>query len=147
MFLTFNEWRKTMASYVQSVIGAGEEIKYSAQVSVWSMIPLFILGFLLLGVFGLGIVCFLIAFLRYKTTELAVTNKKVIAKFGFIQRDTIELLLNKAESIQVKQSILGRMLNYGTIIVSGAGNPQAPIPGIADPLEFRRQFMEIQEGS
>lgn len=136
-----------MASYVQSVISAGETIKYNAKVSMWSMIPLFILGFLLLPVFGLGLFFFILAFIRYLTTELAVTDKKVIAKFGFIQRDTVELLLSKAESVQVKQSILGRILNYGTIIVSGAGNPQAPIPGIARPIEFRKNFMEIQEQS
>lgn len=136
-----------MASYVDSVIGTGETVKYNAKISIWSMTPLFIVGLLLLPAFGIGLIFFIIAFLRFVTTELAVTNKKIIAKFGFIQRDTIELLLQKAESIQVKQSILGRILNYGTIIVSGAGNPQAPIPGIANPLEFRKHFMEIQEQS
>lgn len=81
------------------------------------------------------------------TTELAITNKKIIAKFGFIKRDTIELLLSKAESVQVNQSILGRMFNYGSVVVSGAGNPQAPVPGIASPIEFRKRFMEIQESA
>ena len=87
------------------------------------------------------------AVLRYTTTELAITNKKIIAKFGFIKRDTIELLLPRAESVQVNQSILGRMFNYGSVIVSGAGNPQAPVPGIDSPIEFRKRFMEIQEAS
>jgi len=57
----------------------------------------------------------------------------------------IELNLHKAESIQVHQSILGRMFDYGSIIVSGGGSPQAPIPGIAQPLEFRRAFLSAQE--
>jgi hypothetical protein len=52
-----------------------------------------------------------------------------------------------AESIQVNQSIFGRILNYGSIVVSGAGNPQAPVPGISDPMVFRRKFMEIQEAA
>lgn len=134
-----------MASYVDSVIGKDEKILYAAKVSVWSMLPLFLGGLVLLPLFGLGLLLWLGAFIRYKTTELAVTNKKIISKFGFIGRQTIELLLPKVESIQVHQSILGRMLNYGSISVAGAGVPQAPVPGIDDPLQFRRQFMEIQE--
>ncbi|MCX6224779.1 MAG: PH domain-containing protein [Bacteroidia bacterium] len=136
-----------MGTYVQSVISSGERVEYEARISIWSMLPYFIVGLLFLPMFGLGLVFWLAAFIRYKTTELAITNKKIIAKFGFIRRDTIELLLPKVESIQVKQSLLGRMLNYGSIIVSGAGNPQAPVPGIDDPIQFRRTFMEIQEQS
>jgi uncharacterized membrane protein YdbT with pleckstrin-like domain len=134
-----------MSSYVQGVLSGGEDIKYEAKVSMWSMTPLFILGLLFLPLYGFGLLFWLIAYLRYISTELAVTNKKVIAKFGFIRRDTIELLLPKIESIQVNQTLFGRMLNYGSVVVSGAGNPQAPIPGISNPIEFRKQFMDIQE--
>ncbi len=139
-----------MSSYVESVIGNGETVKYEAKVSVWSLLPLLILG-LILGLFlspaawWLGLIFWIMAFFRYKTTELALTDKKIIAKFGFIKRDTIEILLPKIESIQVNQSMLGRMLNYGSVIASGAGNPQAPIPGISDPMAFRKKFMEVQE--
>ncbi|UOO81955.1 PH domain-containing protein [Uruburuella testudinis] len=73
------------------------------------------------------------------TTELALTNKKVIAKFGFIRRSTIELNLDKVESISVEQGFIGRIFNFGSIVVRGTGGSQAPIPYIAQPLEFRRQ--------
>jgi len=136
-----------MSSYIDSVIGAGEKVEHQAKVSIWSMIPLFLLGLILLPLFGIGLIFWIVAVLRYTSTELAITNKKIIAKFGFIKRDTIELLLPKAESIQVNQSILGRIFNYGSVVVSGAGNPQAPVPGIANPIEFRKRFMEIQEDS
>lgn len=136
-----------MASYVDSVIGRGEVVKYRAKISVWSMLPHIIVGFVFLPVFGLGLFFWIIAFIRYMTTELAITDRKIIAKFGFIQRDTIEILLPKIESIQVKQPFFGRILNYGSIIVSGAGNPQAPVPGIDDPIRFRKIFMDVQEQS
>ena len=136
-----------MSSYIDSVISSGEKIEHQAKVSIWSMLPLFILGLILLPLYGLGLIFWIASVLRYTTTELAITNKKIIAKFGFIKRDTIELLLPKAESVQVNQSILGRMFNYGSVVVSGAGNPQAPVPGIAEPIEFRKKFMEIQEVS
>lgn len=136
-----------MASYIQGVLGSNEKLLYTAKVSIWSMLPLFVFGFLLLPLFGIGLLLWLAAYIRYKTTELGITDKKIIAKFGFIKRDTIELLLPKVESIQVNQSIFGRLLNYGSIIVSGAGNPQAPVPGIDAPMQFRKSFMEIQEQS
>lgn len=136
-----------MTSYVESVLSSGENVVYQARISVWSLLPFIIAGFFFLFVWGLGVLFWIAAFIKYKTTELAITNKKIIAKFGFISRDTIELLLPKIESIQVRQSVFGRVFNYGSIIISGAGNPQAPVPGIDDPIQFRRRFMEIQEQS
>lgn len=134
-----------MASYIEGALIKDEKVAYTGNISLWSLAPLIILGLLLLPLVGLGLIFWLMAFIRYKTTELAVTNKRVIAKFGFISRKTIELNINKVESIQVDQGILGRIFNYGSLVISGAGNPQAPIPGISDPMNFRRVFMETQD--
>lgn len=131
-----------MASYIDSTLIGDEKVIYEGKVSVWSLLPLIIVGFFLLFFWGVGILFWIAAYLRYKTTELAFTNKRVIAKFGFISRHTVELSLPKIESMQVSQGILGRMFDYGSLIISGAGNPQAPIPGISQPMIFRRAFME-----
>ena len=129
-------------SYVNDSLISGERVIHTAKVSIWSLTPLILLGILLLGFFGLGLVLFVVAYLRYISTELAFTNKRVIAKFGFISRKTIEMNIGKVESIQVNQGILGRIFDYGSLVVSGAGNPQAPIPGIAAPMAFRKAYME-----
>lgn len=134
-----------MASYVEGTLINDEKIIYTGNISVWSLFPLLLLGLLLLPMFGLGLLLWVIALVRYKTTELAFTNKRVIAKFGFVSRRTIELNLMKVESLQVNQGILGRVFNFGTLVISGAGNPQAPIPGISNPMTFRRSFMEYQD--
>ncbi len=134
-----------MASYIEGALIKDEKVIYTGHVSLWSLAPLIFFGFIGLAFFGLGLILWIMAFIRYKTTEMAFTNKRVIAKFGFISRQTIELNISKVESIQVNQSILGRIFNFGTLTVSGAGNPQAPIPGIADPMAFRRSFMESQD--
>ena len=55
---------------------------------------------------------------------------------------SVEINLDKVEALRVEQGFLGRMLNYGTIFISGAGTSVAPIRNIADPLVFRRKFME-----
>ena len=90
----------------------------------------------------LGLVFLAAAWIRVHSTEIAITNRRVIAKFGFIRRHTIEINLEKVESLRVEQGLMGRFLNYGTIFIGGTGSALAPIPDIADPLVFRRKFME-----
>lgn len=136
-----------MASYVENALTKGEQVVYQGKVSIWSLLPLLLLGLIFLAVYGLGLLFWAAAAIRYFTTELAITNKRVIAKFGLISRSTIEINLQKIESIQVNQGILGRIFNFGSIVVSGAGNPQAPIPGISSPLQFRRAFVDTQESN
>lgn len=136
-----------MASYVESALTKGEQVVYQGKVSIWSLMPLLLLGLIFLAFYGLGLLFWAAAAVRYLTTELAITNKRVIAKFGLISRSTIEINLQKIESIQVNQGILGRIFNFGSIVVSGAGNPQAPIPGISSPLQFRRAFIDTQESN
>ena len=136
-----------MGSYVESALTKGEQVVYQGKISIWSLVPLMLLGLIFLAFYGLGLLFWAAAAIRYFTTELAITNKRVIAKFGLISRSTIEINLQKIESIQVNQGILGRIFNFGSIVVSGAGNPQAPIPGISSPLEFRRSFIDTQESN
>lgn len=136
-----------MASYIEGALIKDEKVIYTGNISLWSLTPLIVLGLLTVAFFGLGLIFWIAAFIRYKTTELAFTSKRVIAKFGFISRKTIELNISKVESIQVNQGILGRIFNYGTLVISGAGNPQAPIPGISNPMSFRRAFMESQDSA
>ena len=71
------------------------------------------------------------------TTETDVTNLRVVHKTGFIKRRTFEMSLDKVESVDVNQSILGRLLNYGSVTVRGVGEGAETIDTIASPLDFR----------
>jgi uncharacterized membrane protein YdbT with pleckstrin-like domain len=79
------------------------------------------------------------------TSEFAVTNRRVVIKVGLVSRKTVELNLEKVESIGVEQTILGRILGYGTIVVVGTGGTKEPFRGIADPMGFRRAVNEATE--
>lgn len=81
----------------------------------------------------------LTSLLKSATSEFAVTNKRVIIKTGFIRRTSIEILLEKIEGIAVEQGILGRILNYGTIVVGGTGASKTPFHNIDDPMRFRTE--------
>jgi uncharacterized membrane protein YdbT with pleckstrin-like domain len=131
-------------SYVDDSLIPGEVVIHRARVSWWSQAGFVLLGVILL-VAVVGIFFLVFAWIRVRSTELAITNKRVIAKFGFIKRDTIEINLNQVEALRVEQTFLGRVLNYGTIIVSGTGGALDPFPNIADPLVFRRKFMEATD--
>src|SRR5665213_1294962 len=71
------------------------------------------------------------------TTETDVTNMRVVHKTGFIKRRTFEMSLDKVESVDVNQSILGRLMNYGDVTVRGVGEGAETIDMIASPLDFR----------
>lgn len=133
-----------MASYVESVLISGETVLHRGRVSLWPHAWKIVLGILLLPVV-IGLAILIWVFIIYKTSEIAITNKRIISKFGFISRSTTEINLPKVESLQVDQSVMGRMFDYGTIVVAGAGTPNLRIPGIADPLRFRRHFMEATD--
>lgn len=92
--------------------------------------------------FVLGVVIMLPPYIQYISSEFAVTNKRVIVKVGLIRRKTLETLLQKIEAIGVDQSILGRVLNYGTITIIGTGGTKESFFNIANPLGFRRAVQE-----
>jgi uncharacterized membrane protein YdbT with pleckstrin-like domain len=77
--------------------------------------------------------------IRRRSTEVAVSNKRVLINTGIVARKSIEVLLNKVESIGVEESGLGRMLGYGTVVVRGTGGTFETFDRISHPDEFRRQ--------
>ena len=105
----------------------------------------------MIGMVGIALILFgnlilAIAWVRRSATEMAVTNKRVIIKIGFLTKRTIELFLSKVESVEVEQPLSGRMMGYGSIIVRGTGGTHEPFSYVANPLEFRRQVQhQIEE--
>jgi|SoiMethySBSTD1v2_1073268.scaffolds.fasta_scaffold373582_2 uncharacterized membrane protein YdbT with pleckstrin-like domain len=144
-------------SYVEKHLMPGEQIEYRTTLH-WlvfvvpillliAAIWLFFLGgdiakilafILMIGVLGTG----LSGVIERQTSEFAVTNKRVLIKTGLIRRHSLETLLSKIESIGVDQSLLGRILGFGTIVISGTGGSKEPFHRIADPMMFRRRVQE-----
>ena len=79
------------------------------------------------------------AWFRRWTTEIDVTDRRIVYKRGFIRRHTVEMNMDKIESVDVDQSILGCMLNYGDITIRGTGVGIEPLHNIDAPLEFRNK--------
>ncbi len=128
-------------SYIDESLIEGETLIHRARVSWWSQFGLVLLGIVTLVV-GVGLVFLIMAWIRVRSTEVAITNRRVIFKTGLVKRHTVEINLEKVESLRVEQGLWGRLLNFGSIYLSGTGASVAPFHDIADPLVFRRKFME-----
>lgn len=89
------------------------------------------------------ITLFIAPIIAYTTSEFAITNKRVIIKIGLIGRTTLEMNLQKIETVNINQSVLGRMLGYGTVTIVGTGGTKETFSPIANPLEFRKRFQEL----
>lgn len=97
--------------------------------------------FLLLYSVLLGLQAFIVSF----TTEFAITNRRIIAKTGFIRRHTLEMLITKVESVSVNQNILGRLMNFGTVIVTGTGGTREGFRAIGNPIKVRKNINQMIE--
>ena len=85
----------------------------------------------------LALLSWIPAFLQRWTTGLAVTNRRIVFKSGLFRRHTMEMNMTKVESVDVDQSVIGRILGFGTVTIRGTGGGIEPMRNIADPIAFR----------
>ena len=152
-----------MGRYIDDILQPGEKVLYSTNthwifflpaITGWIVaIAFFVVSGMVPGgtpmLLSLSMSALSAIFALYKTatawfhrwtTETDVTNLRVVHKTGFIQRQTFEMSLDKVESVDVRQSILGRILNYGNVEIFGVGEGNKVIDTIASPLEFRNHI-------
>ena len=159
-----------MGRYIDDILQPGEKVLYSTNAHWIYFLPA-IIGWILAAVFLVlsGVVpagpsvliCLSLAAISaiaalYKTvtawfhrwtTETDVTNFRVVHKTGFIKRQTFEMSVDKVESVDVDQSILGRILNYGDVTVLGVGEGGKTLDTIASPLAFRNAITARPAGA
>ena len=152
-----------MGRYIDDILQPGEKVLYSTNAHWIFYLPaigawIVALAFLVLSrvfvdstatLFCLALAVIAAVFAIYKmltawfhrwTTETDVTNFRVVHKTGFVKRQTFEMSVDKVESVDVDQSILGRLLNYGDVTVRGVGEGAETIRTIASPHDFRNHI-------
>jgi uncharacterized membrane protein YdbT with pleckstrin-like domain len=85
--------------------------------------------------------------LHLRFTELAATNKRVLCKTGIWARSTSEMKISSIETVTMRQGIIGRVLNYGSLLVTGKGVSDVLFHSIANPLDVKRDIESINSGS
>ncbi|HEX5460458.1 MAG TPA: PH domain-containing protein [Steroidobacteraceae bacterium] len=160
--------------YIEASLVPGETVVYHTRLHWTVMLRHFLLGLLLLAGSGAllsylfnhpglsntnehlteggaaallvcGIAAIIAGMVRRNATEMAVTNRRVMVKQGLVNRKTIEMLLNKVETIEVSEPMAGRMLGYGSITIVGTGGTSEPFHKIAHPLQFRGAVLQQLE--
>jgi uncharacterized membrane protein YdbT with pleckstrin-like domain len=152
-----------MGRYIDQILQPGEKVLYSTNahwifylpaIAAWIVAAVLLVLSRMTTVDSLILVCLAAsvvvaivalvltakAWFHRWTTETDVTNLRVVHKSGFIKRRTFEMSLDKVESVDVNQSILGRILNYGSVTVRGVGEGAETIDTIAAPLDFRNHI-------
>jgi uncharacterized membrane protein YdbT with pleckstrin-like domain len=151
-------------TYVQRVLQPGEVVRYSGAIHwtiylpglVFTLLALATIGYAEIGAQGsvfwravaalFAIIAFFLLipeWFTWWTTEIAVTNHRIIYKTGLIRRDTVEMLMDKVESVDVDQSIIGRLLDYGDVTVRGTGTGFEPLRRIARPIDLRNHITGV----
>lgn len=143
--------------YIDQQLITGEHLIYKCKIhwQIW-VLPIiwtFLLGLIILGQLvqkslGAAFICTLLlawiwfcAYMKYTGTDLAITNKRVICKFGFIWRRAYEINLDKVEGVILKQGIIGRIVDCASIKIRGTGTTSAPVPYIKDFREFKQKLL------
>jgi len=141
-------------SYIERNLMDNEQIFYKGKLHwVIFILPIicFIIGMVSFsaditfvgGMFGiLAVLTGMHSFFIYKTSEFGITNERVIVKIGLIRRKSVEILLKKVEGVEVDQSIMGRILGFGSITIIGTGGTRDPFDKISNPLKFRKKAQE-----
>jgi uncharacterized membrane protein YdbT with pleckstrin-like domain len=142
-------------AYIDDNLLPGEEVVYQTKLHPIIFAPAVLVvfvGFVIAVAFSqtiglivgvIGVVMGTVALIRYDSSEFAVTNRRIIAKFGALGRNSLDVQLNRVEGIDVEQSALGRLFDYGTIGVRGVGGSEDLFPGIAAPLDLRKQVEQM----
>jgi membrane protein YdbS with pleckstrin-like domain len=145
-------------TYVDSILEPGETVRYRTKISWTIYTPsillavcalavlaaaagfadLAFLGWFVAIVLALGAIgLFVPAWFRRWTTEIAVTDRRVILKRGLIRRHTVEMNMQKVESVDVDQTLIGRLFNYGSVTIRGTGSSFERLRMIDAPLKLR----------
>ena len=147
-------------SYVQRVLQPGEQVRHMSSIHwivYWPGVAVALLAVvaywlsetrLLPGIWRftayalalVAVVLLIQQWFQWWVTEIAVTNRRVICKKGLIRRQTNEMNMDKVESVQIDQSFLGRMLEYGDVTVLGTGEGFGSLRTIAGPLALRNSI-------
>ena len=120
-----------MGNYVNNNLISNEQVLFETKyhwVHYFSWVSLFTLG--------------IWPTIQLYIDEFVVTNRRIVNKKGLIAYYTLEMNLSRVETVHVKQSIIGRLLGFGSITVIGTGGTRETFHLIARPLQFRRSFME-----
>ena len=126
-------------SYIEESLSSGEEVRAIFKFHWVAKLPM-----ILWIIFIITIPLAIWEWLKLHYTEMGVTNKRVILKTGIISRHSEEMKLSSIETVEIEQGILGRLLGFGTVKVTGKGISDLVFTRINDPMDVKRRIESIE---
>lgn len=130
-------------SYIEDSLSDGERVEALFQLHWFARVPMIIWTILAIPTLGITLLLALYEYLKLRSIEQGVTNKRVILKTGFISRHTEEMKLNSIETVEIRQGVMGRMFGFGTIEVTGRGLSDVIFKGVDDPMAVKRRIESV----
>lgn len=129
--------------YIQESLSNGEEVRALFRLHWFSKIPMVIWIILAIPTLGLTLLLAIWEWLKLRSIEQGVTNKRVILKKGIISRKSEEMKISSIETVEIAQGVIGRMFGFGTVRVTGRGISDLVFKNIDDPMDVKRKIESI----
>ena len=131
-------------SYIKKSLSTGEEIKYLFKHHWLTKLPMVFWAIIAIPTIGLTLLLSIYSWLYYRTIEQGITNKRLILKQGIISRKTEEMQIAAIETVEITQSVFGRILGYGMVKVTGRGDSEIKFEYVDDPLAVKRRIGSVE---
>ena len=129
--------------YIDDSLSDGEEVRERFNLHWIARIPMIVWIVLAIPTFGVTLFLALWEWLKLRSTELGVTNRRLIIKKGIISRNTEEMKLSSVETVEIIQGVPGRILGYGNVKITGRGISDLLFRNVDDPMEVKRRIESV----
>lgn len=130
--------------YINDSLSNGEEVKELFKLHWFSKIPMIVWAILAIPTLGITLLLVIWEWLKLRSIEQGITNKRVILKKGIIGRKSEEMKITSIETVEIIQGIFGRIFGFGTIRVTGRGISDLIFKNIDDPMDVKRKIESVE---
>ncbi|MDT8339701.1 MAG: PH domain-containing protein [Sulfurimonas sp.] len=130
--------------YINDSLSNDEEIKALFKLHWFSKIPMIIWIILSIPTFGATLLLAIWEWLRLRSIEQGVTNKRVILKKGIVSRKSEEMKIASVETVEIIQGVIGRIFGFGTIKVTGRGISDLIFKNVDDPMDVKKKIESVE---
>ena len=130
--------------YIQDSLSDGEQVKELFRLHWFAKVPMIVWIVLAIPTLGLTLLLAIWEWLKLRSIEQGVTNKRVIFKTGIISRKSEEMKISSIETVEIVQSVMGRVFGFGTVVVTGRGISNLVFKSVNDPMDVKRKIESVE---
>jgi len=138
------KFKEKHMGYIQESLSNGEQVRELFRLHWVAKLPMVFWLILSIPTFGLTLLLAIWEWLKLRSIEQGVTNKRVILKTGIISRKSEEMKVSSIETVEIVQGVIGRIFGFGTVKVTGRGISDLVFKNIDDPMDVKRKIESVE---